>query len=152
MLTPFWNSSRFPRDSMMSISPDAGQVLYALKRGIIQMAGLRRKCIMKCRISESKKNSDRSNYHNQSPAGSFARTSTRPYLKKKDSTVRILALIVGLMILFPAPVRSQPQKLGLVHASAGAPPCRLSSPLKIKSSPYLSAVSVGFRYRIPSRT
>jgi hypothetical protein len=45
----------------------------------------------------------------QSPRGRRATTSTRPYLKAKDSAVRIRADSAGFRIFPPAPlVRSQP--------------------------------------------
>jgi len=51
----------------------------------------------------------------QSPAGSFALTSTFPYVKLKDSTVRIRAEFMGFKMFAGAPVLSQPQSLGFVH-------------------------------------
>jgi hypothetical protein len=51
----------------------------------------------------------------QSPAGSFALTSTLPYVKLKDSTVRILAEVIGFKRFVGDPVLSQPQSVGFVH-------------------------------------
>jgi len=51
----------------------------------------------------------------QSPAGSFALTSTFPYVKLKDSTVRIRAEFIGFKIFEGVPVLSQPQSVGFVH-------------------------------------
>ena len=51
MLTPLTVRRSLPRDSMMSISPEEGQVPYSWYTGNIQMAG-----------------------HSQSPVGTLART------------------------------------------------------------------------------
>jgi len=51
----------------------------------------------------------------QSPAGSFALTSTFPYVKLKDSTVRTRAEFRGFKTFEGDPVLSQPQSLGFVH-------------------------------------
>lgn len=64
-----------PRDSMISISPDLGQLPYTLSTGNIQIAG-----------------------HNQSPAGSFASTSMRPNLIFAPIFVLILPDLTGLII------------------------------------------------------
>jgi hypothetical protein len=53
--------------------------------------------------------------HVQSPAGSFAFTSTLPYVKLKDSTVRIRAEVTGFKRFEALPVLSQPQSCGFVH-------------------------------------
>lgn len=60
---------KFPLDSIISISPDFGQTPKVLSVGSNQIAG-----------------------HSQSPTGSFALTSTLPYLKLNESLVLILAL------------------------------------------------------------
>lgn len=57
--------------------------------------------------------------HAQSPAGSFALTSTLPYVKLNDSTVRILAEAIGFSRFVADPVLSQPQSCGLVHLQTG---------------------------------
>ena len=51
----------------------------------------------------------------QSPAGSFALTSTFPYVKLKEYTVRIRAEFIGFKTFVGDPVLSQPQSLGFVH-------------------------------------
>jgi hypothetical protein len=60
---------KLPLDSMISISPDLGQPPKVSSVGSIQIAG-----------------------QSQSPFGSFALTSTLPYLKLNESFVLTLAL------------------------------------------------------------
>jgi len=67
----------FPLDSIISISPEAGHVPYSLLAGRSQIAG-----------------------QIQSPLGSFALTSTLPYLKLNELTDLSLADLTGL-ITFP---------------------------------------------------
>jgi len=61
---------------VMGHIPDAGQIPYVSLTGNIQMAG-----------------------HSQSPAGSFAVTSMRPYLIENDFLVLRRADLTGLMML-----------------------------------------------------
>jgi hypothetical protein len=73
-------------------------------------------CIYRCIYALSmNKSKDVIPGHSQSPAGSFALTSTLPYVKLKDSTVRIRAELMGFRRLVSLPVRSQPQSCGFVH-------------------------------------
>jgi hypothetical protein len=51
----------------------------------------------------------------QSPAGSFALTSTIPYVNEKDSSVRIRAEFIGFKRFAADPVLSHPQSDGFVH-------------------------------------
>src|SRR3569833_119384 len=83
LLPPCSYVQLLPRDSMMSISPDAGHGPYVSCTGIIQMAG-----------------------QSQSPCGSLAVTSTRPYLIVAAPFLVVIRpdLVGGTILLFPVVV------------------------------------------------
>ena len=60
--------------------------------------------------------------HIQSPVGILASTSSFPYLKEKELTVRIRADWIGFRILDGDPARSQPHQALPVQRFAGEDP------------------------------
>lgn len=109
---------------MMSISPLAGHGPYVLFTGSIQIAG-----------------------HSQSPRGSRARTSTRPYWIDVLLIVVRRADCTGLMTVRVVSFDTTPHAvlLTLVH------PVKLNvCALKIADVPIASEVRVGTMYRMPS--
>src|ERR1700744_3605450 len=115
-----------PRDSAMSISPDRGQTPYVLLTGSIQMAG-----------------------HSQSPRGSLAVTSTRPYLMWRPGLVVTRADLTG-GTMDPLAV--------LVTATQSDQACDAHPPLsrRLMMLPLvairLGSCRVGFRYSMPPWT
>ena len=60
--------------------------------------------------------------HIQSPVGILASTSSLPYLKENELTVRILADWIGLTMFDGLPTRSQPHHAFPVQRLAGEAP------------------------------
>ena len=163
---------------MMSISPDFGQYPYSFPVGSIQIAERKKKgnplidfLLPQIFISVAFFLPGQS----QSPFGNFARASTLPYLKLNPMLERILADWTGFIISpLPAVLKNEqyqtsniarvwsvnyfllssysvhPPSMSMSYSHPSSHRSRL--PPWRKSSPNSSAVKVGLRYKIPSRT